>query len=114
MTTTLKRAAGAATLLLVGATLCAAAAPADVLSGGITTHVVAHGETLFALAARLGVGVETLAADNGLDARRPLTVGQLLRVDNRHIVVSDAGHSAWEPGISAALVRATERFKTKR
>ena len=31
-----------------------------------------------------------------------------------YIVVSDAGHSAWEPGISAALVRATERFKTKR
>ena len=32
MTTTLKRAAGAATLLLVGATLCAAAAPADVVA----------------------------------------------------------------------------------
>ncbi len=31
-----------------------------------------------------------------------------------YIVVADAGHSAWEPGISAELVRATERFKTKR
>jgi hypothetical protein len=29
-------------------------------------------------------------------------------------VVADAGHSAWEPGISAELVRATERFKTRR
>ena len=28
-----------------------------------------------------------------------------------YIVVPDAGHSAWEPGICAELVRATERFK---
>lgn len=31
-----------------------------------------------------------------------------------YIIVPDAGHSAWEPGISAQLVRATERFKTRR
>jgi len=30
-----------------------------------------------------------------------------------YVIVNDAGHSAWEPGISAALVRATERFKTR-
>ena len=30
-----------------------------------------------------------------------------------YIVVPDAGHSAWEPGICAELVKATERFKTK-
>jgi len=29
-----------------------------------------------------------------------------------YIVVPDAGHSAWEPGICSELVRATERFKT--
>jgi proline iminopeptidase len=28
-----------------------------------------------------------------------------------YVVVPDAGHSAWEPGICAELVRATERFK---
>ena len=28
------------------------------------------------------------------------------------IVVPTAGHAAWEPGISAELVRATERFKS--
>jgi proline iminopeptidase len=28
-----------------------------------------------------------------------------------YIVVPDAGHSAWEPGISTELIRATERFK---
>jgi proline iminopeptidase len=30
-----------------------------------------------------------------------------------YVVVPDAGHSAWEPGISAALVRATEAFKRR-
>jgi proline iminopeptidase len=30
-----------------------------------------------------------------------------------YIVVPDAGHSAWEPGICAELVRATERFKRR-
>jgi len=30
-----------------------------------------------------------------------------------YIVVADAGHSAWEPGICAELVRATERFKKR-
>ena len=29
-----------------------------------------------------------------------------------YVVVPDAGHSAWEPGIRAELVKATERFKT--
>ena len=29
-----------------------------------------------------------------------------------YIVVPDAGHSAWEPGICAELVKATERFKS--
>ena len=29
----------------------------------------------------------------------------------RYVVVPDAGHSAWEPGIRAELVRATERFR---
>ena len=31
-----------------------------------------------------------------------------------YIVVSEAGHSAWEPGICAELVRATEKMKTRR
>lgn len=30
----------------------------------------------------------------------------------QYIIVPNAGHSAWEPGISAELVKATERFKT--
>jgi proline iminopeptidase len=31
-----------------------------------------------------------------------------------YIAVPDAGHSAWEPGISAELVKATEQFKNRR
>jgi proline iminopeptidase len=31
-----------------------------------------------------------------------------------YIVVPDAGHSAWEPGICARLVNATEAFKRRR
>ena len=30
-----------------------------------------------------------------------------------YIIVPDAGHSAWEPGIAAELVKATERFKNR-
>lgn len=30
-----------------------------------------------------------------------------------YIVVPDAGHSAWEPGICAQLVKATEKFKSR-
>ena len=34
--------------------------------------------------------------------------------ESEYIVVPDAGHSAWESGIRAELVRATERFKSRR
>lgn len=29
-----------------------------------------------------------------------------------YVIIDDAGHSAWEPGIRAVLVQATEKFKT--
>jgi len=32
----------------------------------------------------------------------------------QYVVVPDAGHSAWEPGICAELVKATEKMKTRR
>jgi proline iminopeptidase len=32
----------------------------------------------------------------------------------QYVVVPDAGHSAWEPGICAELVKATEQFKRRR
>jgi L,D-transpeptidase ErfK/SrfK len=58
------------------------------LTGGVTTHVVARGDTLTSLSARFGVESRTLAADNGLRLEDPLPVGRVLRIDNRHIVPS--------------------------
>jgi len=45
-----------------------------------------------------------------------LTADELHRAwpEAEYIVVPDAGHSAWEPGIRAQLVAATERFKVSR
>jgi proline iminopeptidase len=42
-----------------------------------------------------------------------LTADELHRAwpQAEYIVVPDAGHSAWEPGIRARLVTAMERFK---
>ena len=34
--------------------------------------------------------------------------------ESDYLIVPDAGHSAWEPGIRAELVQATERFKARR
>ena len=31
--------------------------------------------------------------------------------ESDYVIVPDAGHSAWEPGVVTALVNATERFK---
>jgi proline iminopeptidase len=48
------------------------------------------------------------------DAVCPIVTADDLHVawpEAQYIVVPDAGHSAWEPGICAELVRATERFK---
>jgi proline iminopeptidase len=50
------------------------------------------------------------------DAVCPIVSAEDLRrawPEAEYVIVNDAGHSAWEPGISAALVRATERFKTR-
>jgi L,D-transpeptidase ErfK/SrfK len=52
----------------------------------VTTHVVSSGDTLQALAARAGVDVATIAAENGLANGHALVPGQRLVVDNRHIV----------------------------
>ncbi len=49
------------------------------------------------------------------DAVCPIVTADDLRrawPEARYVVVPDAGHSAWEPGICAELVRATESFKT--
>ena len=58
----------------------------EVITGGITTHIVAPGETLTSIAARFGVDPSTIVSDNRLAAGQPLEPGRTLRIDNRHIV----------------------------
>jgi proline iminopeptidase len=45
----------------------------------------------------------------------PISAHELARAwpDAEYLVIPDAGHSAWEPGICAALVAACERFKLR-
>lgn len=54
--------------------------------GTVATYVVRQGDSWQSISARAGVDVAALIADNGVRADVPLRPGQLLRVDNRHIV----------------------------
>jgi L,D-transpeptidase ErfK/SrfK len=57
----------------------------EVITGGITTHIVAAGETLTSIAARFGVDPSTIVSDNRLGGQA-LERGRTLLIDNRHIV----------------------------
>ena len=90
--TNLRYLACAVFLLTVGAASSASEEPpADVLTGAIATHVVKRGDTLQALAARTGIDVATVVAENGLTNGHALIRGQQLLIDNRHIVPADRG-----------------------
>jgi L,D-transpeptidase ErfK/SrfK len=77
-------------LLAVGSsTLLSTAGPMPVsasLSGRVSQHVVAAGETLATIGARAGVDRAVLARANGIPAQARLRPGNTLAVDNRHIV----------------------------
>ena len=49
-------------------------------------YTVKRGDTLAGIGAHYAVSPQSLAARNALSRRRPLVPGQVLRVDNRHIV----------------------------
>ena len=49
-------------------------------------YAVEKGDSLSAIGAKYGVGVKALAAQNGITNAAKLRPGQVLRVDNRHIV----------------------------
>ena len=61
-------------------------APTPALVGQVVPYAVMPGESLGALSARFGIDVATLAADNGLRADARLHPGQVLTIDNRHVV----------------------------
>ncbi len=56
------------------------------LVGTSADYVVKHGDTLQRLSARFGVEAATLARENDLLPDARLASGQVLRIDNRHIV----------------------------
>ena len=56
------------------------------LTGSVSEYRLVSGDTLTAVGAKFGVDAATLAADNRLALTSRLSVGTILRVDNRHIV----------------------------
>ncbi len=63
------------------------------IAGSAIEYTVTAGETLESIGARLGVDVGTIASTNDLPRSRRLTAGQVLHIDNRHIVPSVPGIS---------------------
>jgi L,D-transpeptidase ErfK/SrfK len=70
-----------------------APAPADAqgysITGGVTSHTIVAGETLATVGSRFGVDPATLASANGLRPNARVARGQVLQIDNRHIVPPD-------------------------
>jgi L,D-transpeptidase ErfK/SrfK len=58
----------------------------DRLVGGVTDYVVRQGDTWRTINARFGVDVVALARDNAMQADSKLVAGEVVRIDNRHIV----------------------------
>jgi L,D-transpeptidase ErfK/SrfK len=94
--TNLRYVARTAILLMMGTVVPHASEepPADALTGRIATYVVRRGDTLQALAARAGIDVVTLAAENALNRGQVLAPGQQLTIDNRHIVATGSAGAA--------------------
>ena len=93
----------------------------DVVSLGlarIEAHYFSHEIFLPENALLQGIGrlrgVPAVLVQGRYDAVCPIVTADDLHCawpEAEYIVVPNAGHSAWEPGICAELVRATERFK---
>jgi L,D-transpeptidase ErfK/SrfK len=60
--------------------------PGRALVGSVFGYRVQAGDTLTRIGARFGADVALLLRENGLQENRPLKIGQVLRIDNRHIV----------------------------
>lgn len=62
------------------------AAPATLMVGGETDYTVQPGDTFSSIGARFGSEVASLARLNGLPATARLKPGDIVKVDNRHLV----------------------------
>jgi len=71
-------------------------------------HVVRRGDTLYALAQRLGTDVQTLAQSNGLKAGDRLHAGQRLRVGGSRSLVADAAPGAGRSSSGTATLASSD------
>jgi L,D-transpeptidase ErfK/SrfK len=62
---------------------------AHIMVGSEFEYTVRPGDSLLSIGARKGIETKTLAAMNGLRANTALKPGQILRIDNRHVVPAD-------------------------
>jgi L,D-transpeptidase ErfK/SrfK len=59
---------------------------ADIIIGGETTYAVQKRENLYLIGAKHGVFWKTIARDNNIDIKEPLTEGTVLKLNTRRIV----------------------------
>ena len=71
-------------------------------------HVVRRGDTLYALAQRLGTDVQTLAQSNGLQPGDRLHAGQRLRVGGSRSLVADAAPGAGRSSSGTATLASSD------
>jgi L,D-transpeptidase ErfK/SrfK len=82
-------------IALAAAALCGSgrqpATGCGIIVGDRWVHLVSIGESWTTIGARVGVDPEVLAKRNGLTVRTPLKPGDVLGIDNRHIVPAFEG-----------------------
>jgi L,D-transpeptidase ErfK/SrfK len=61
------------------------------LAGGESPYIVQPGVSLTTVGARLGVDVRVIAEANEMKVTSPMSPGQFLRIDNRHVVPESSG-----------------------
>lgn len=79
--------------VLVITILIPSASAADMIIGGETVYVVEKGDSIELIGSKLGVNRKNIIRDNNIDIKKPLKIGQELRVTTRKIVpkIADNG-----------------------
>lgn len=83
--------------------LATTAVYAQPLTGELQTVAVTAGDTLSSLGSRFGIDPATIARDNARSPEVPLRVGEMLKLDNRHII------PAFTPG-AVILINVPQRI----
>lgn len=73
--------------IILGAVARAQPPVSDSITGGQSTYAAQWGDSLTRVGARFGIGVPDLAELNNLSPTARLKLGQVLRIDNPHIVL---------------------------